>query len=84
MNLGKPVDIEEDIFYVAEWDTLVDDKSVFFPWVMFYNFTGGSPTSLDFTFDPPKDAGGTSFVLNVVLQDSNPKLPKSETFQIAV
>ena len=55
------------MFYVAEWDTLVDDKSVFFSWVMFYNFTGGSPTSLDFTFDPPKDAGGTNFVLNLVL-----------------
>ena len=48
------------MFYVAEWDTLVDDKSVFFSWVMFYNFTGGSPTSLDFTFDPPKDAGASA------------------------
>ena len=75
MNIGKPVDIEGDIFYVAEWDTLVDDTSVFYPWVMFYNFTGGSPTSIDFEFNPPLDSGGTSFILEITLQDKNTKLP---------
>lgn len=56
INLGKPVDLEGDAYYVAKWSTLIDGEATMIPWVTFLNSTSApSPTSLDFKFDPPNE-----------------------------
>lgn len=87
VSLGRPVDIEEDAFYVSSWQTLIDGEVAVLNWVTFQNATSPTmkpPSSIDFSFNPPEDTQGLEFILRVTLQDKDERSPEAKNYDTAV
>ena len=66
LSVGVPEDFQGDAFFLQSW-AVKDGLEV--PWVSFKNQT--ALTKLEFSFDPPLDALGLKFTIELKLRDLN-------------